>query len=107
MTGVHSREGTFMHYDLYPFIFYEKNFVPRRIIPSYILYYDVLEANCSIEVGYSIGGLWGKPHDSWCAPLAAHFTFMILSCRMIVEENKWLGGHLLFFFLRQARDALH
>jgi len=61
---VHGREGTHLHYDLHLFTLYEKHVVLRMIIPSYNLYYDVLEANCSIEIGYSIGGLWGKPHDS-------------------------------------------
>ena len=89
-----------MHYDLYFFTSYEQHVVPRRIIPYFMLYYDVLEANCSIEVGYSIGGLWGKPQDSWCETLTPHFTFMILYYRMIVVEKKWLEGHLLFFDLR-------
>ena len=106
MSQVHGREGIISHYVLYFFTLYEQHVVPRRIIPSYILYDDLLEANYIIEVGYCTGGLWGKPHDPWCAPLAPHFTFMILCCRMIVVANKWLKGHLLFFFLRQARDAL-
>ena len=100
MTKVHSREGTFLHYDLYSFTLYEQHVVIRRVIPYYTLYYDLLEAKRSIEIGYPIGGLWGKPHDSWCAPLTPHFTFMILSCRMIVAAKKWLEGHLLFLDLR-------
>ena len=95
-----------MHYDLYSFTSCEQHIVPRRIIPSCILYYDVLEAICSIDVGHSSGGLWGMSHDSWCAPLAPNFTLKFPCCRMIVATNKWLEGHLLFFVLRQAGDAL-
>ena len=95
-----------MHYNLYSFNFYGKNVVLRRVIPSYALYYDVLEAKCSIDIGYLIGGLWGKPHDSWCAPLTPHCTFMFISYRMIVVGKKWLGEHLLLLVLMQARDAL-
>ena len=100
MNKVHSRRGTFLHYDLYFFTLHEHHVVPRMIIPSFILYYDVIRANCSIEIGYYFGGLWGKPHDTWCAPLAPHFTFMILPCRMIVAEKKWLEKHLFLFYLR-------
>ena len=99
-TKVHGGEGTILHYSLYLFTFYEQHVILRRVIPSYALYYDVFEAKFSIKIGYPIGGLWGKPHDSRCASLAPHFTFMIVSCRMIVAEKKWLGGHLLLFFLR-------
>ena len=88
---VHGGEGIIPHYVLYFFTSYEKHVVPRRIIPSCILYDDVIEATCSIEVGYFISGLWGKPHDFWCAPLTPHCTFMFLSYRMIVAAKKWLG----------------
>ena len=92
---------------MYFLSFYEKHIVPRRIIPSWILYNDVLEAFCSIDIGYLIGGLWGKPHDFWCAPLTPFCTFMLISCKMIVAANKWLEKHLFLFDLMQARDALH
>ena len=59
-----------MHYDLYYFTFCEDHIVARRIIPSCILYCDLIEAICSIDVGHSVGGLWEMPHDPWCAPLA-------------------------------------
>ena len=94
-TKVHGGEGTILHYVLSFFTLYEKHVAPRRIIHSYILYDDVLEATCIIEIGYFIGGLWGKPHDFWCAPLTPHCAFMLLSYRMIVAANKWLGEHLL------------
>ena len=97
MTKVHSREGTLLHYDLYSFTLCEQHVVPRRIIPSCILYHDVLEAIFSIEIGCLIGGLSGKPHDSWCAPSAPNCTFIFLSCKIIVEENKWLEEHLFLF----------
>lgn len=106
MTKVHSREGTFLRYDLYSFTLYEQHVVPRRVIPSCIWYCDVLEAIFSIDDGHAIGGLCGRPHASWCAPLAPHVTFMIISCRMIVAANKWLKGHLLLFFLKQEGDTL-
>ena len=80
--------------------FYEQHVVLRRVIPYYTLYYDVLEPKCSIDIGYPIGGFWGKPHDSWCAPFPPHFTFMILSYRTIVAEKKWMGKNLLLFDLR-------
>ena len=69
-------------------------------------YFLVIEAICSIDVGNFICGLWGMPHDFWCAPLAPNVTFMISSCRMIVAEKKWLKIHLLPSILRQANDAL-
>ena len=100
MTKVHSREGKFLHYDLHLFILYEQHVVLRRVIYYYTLYYDVLEEKCSIDIGYPIGGLWGKPHDSWCAPLTAHFIFIILSYNMIVATKKWLERHVLLFVLR-------
>lgn len=49
----------------------------------------------------------GKPQDFRCAPLAPNYIFMISSCRMNVAEKKWLKGHLLYYILRQANDALH
>ena len=107
MTKVHDRGCIFMLYDLYSFTFYEWHIVPRRVFPSCILYCDVLGAIFSIDFGHSICGLWGMPHDLWCASLAPNFNFMIPSCRMIVAANKWLKRHLLHFFLRQAGDTLH
>ena len=94
---VHSREGIISHCALYFFTLYEQHIVPRGNIPSFILY-DVLVATCSIYFGYLNGGLWGKPHDSWCAPLTPHCTFIFTSYGMTVAEKKWLGKHLLFFF---------
>ena len=89
-TKVHGGKGTILHYDLYLFTFYEKRVVLRRVIPSYTLYYDVLEAKCSIDIGYYFGGLWGKPHDSWCAPLTPHCIFMIPSYGMnVAEKSGW------------------
>lgn len=88
MKKLHGRGCIFMIHDLYSFIFYELHIVPRRVFPSFILYCDVLEAICSIYVSHSICGLWRMPHDFWCAPLAPSCTFMIPSCRMIVEEKK-------------------
>ena len=41
---VHNGECTISPYVFYFLYFYEQNIVPRRIIPSYILYNDVLEA---------------------------------------------------------------
>ena len=103
---VHGGECIIPQYVFYLFTLYEQHVVPRRIIPSCILYDDVLEAICSIDIGYLISGLWGKPHDFWCAPLTPLCTFMFLSCKMIVVEKKWLGNHLLLFDLMQAKDAL-
>ena len=94
---VHGGECIIPHYVLYFFTLYEQHVVPRRIIPSCILYDDVLEAICSIEIGYLIGGLWGKPHDCWCAPLTPFCTFMLISCKMIAVAKKWLKRH--FFCL--------
>ena len=96
---VHNGECTISPYVLYFLSFYEQHIVPRRIIPSYILYNDVLEAICSIDIGYLTGGLWGKPHDFWCAPLTPLCTFMFIYCKMIVGENKWLEKHLFLFYL--------
>ena len=96
---VHDGECTISPYVWYFLSFYEKHIVPRRIIHSCILYNDVLGAICSIEIGYLIGGLWGKPHDFWCAPLTPFCTFMFISCKMIVAGNKWLVKHLSFFIL--------
>ena len=92
---VHDGGCTISLYVLYLFSLYEEHIVRRRITPYFILYHDVLEAICSIEIGYLIGGLWGKPHDFWCAPLTPICTFMLLSCKMIVEANKWMEKHLL------------
>ena len=103
---VHSGGDIISCFVLYLFPLFEQHDVTRRIIYSCILYDDVLVTTCSIDFGYLFYGLWGKPHDSWCAPLTPHCTFMILSYGMIVEEKKWLEGNLLFFVLRQARDAL-
>ena len=98
-TQVHGREGIYFHYDLPLFILYEKYVVLRRIFPSYTLYHDVLKANFSIEVCYLVGGLWGKPQNSWWAPLTPHCTFMFLSYEMIMEENKCLGENFLLLVL--------
>ena len=103
---VHNGGCTNLLYVLYFLSFYEQHIVPRRIIPSCILYNDVLEAICNIEIGYLIGGLWERPHDSWCAPLAPNCTFMFMFCKMIVATYKWLEEHFLSFDLIQARDAL-
>ena len=96
-----------MHYDLHFFTLYEQHIVPRRVIPSCILYDDVLAATCSIDFGYLLGGLWGKPHDSWCAPLAPYFNFIFSSYGIAMVEKKWLEKHLLFLILMQAKGALH
>ena len=85
---------------------FEQHDVSRRIISSCILFDDVLAATCSIDFVYLSGGLWGKPHDSWCAPLTPHCIFMFPSYEMTVVANKWLVTHLLFFVLRQAWNAL-
>ena len=105
-TEVHGRGGIHLHYDLPFFNLHEQNIVPRRVIPSCILYSNVLAAFCSIEIGYLIGGWWGKPHDSWCAPLTPYCNFMFWSYEMTVAANKWLVKHLLFLILKQAKDAL-
>ena len=96
---VHNGECTISPYVLYFLYFYEKHIVPRRIVPSCIFYNDVLEAIFSIQIGYIIGGLWGKPHDFWCAPLTPFYTFMFISGKMIVAANKWLEEHFFLFDL--------
>ena len=96
---VHNGECTISPYVLYFLSFYEQHIIPRKIIPSCTLYKDVLEAICSIEIGYLIGGLWGKPHDFWCPPLTPFCTFMLIFFKMIVEANKWLEKILLLFGL--------
>ena len=95
-----------MYYDLSFFTLYDRHVVLRRTIPSHFLYYDVLGPICSTKIGYLMGGLWGKPHDSWCAPLTPHCIFIFPSYEMIVAETKWLERHLLFSGLMQARTAL-
>ena len=94
-----------MHPDLHSFTFCEQHIVPRRIFSSFILYFHVLEAICSIDIGHSIGGLWERPHDSWCAPLTPHCTFMLLSYRMIVAANKWLGEHFFLTFFDAGKGC--
>ena len=96
---VHDGGGIISHFLLYFLSLFEHHDVSRRIISSCILYDDVLAAFCSIDIGYLIGGLWEKPHDSWCAPLTPNCIFMIPSYGMTVVEKKWLGKHLLFFIL--------
>ena len=81
---LHDGECTIPPYFLYFLSFYEQHIVPRRIIPSCILYHEVLGAIFNIDIGYFIGGLWGKPCNSWCAPLAPNYTFMFMTCKMIV-----------------------
>ena len=73
---------------------------------SYILYNDVLAATYNIDFGYPFDGLWGKPHDSWCAPLTPYCNFMFPSYEMTVAENKWLVKNFLFHILMQEKDAL-
>ena len=85
---------------------FEQHDVSRRIISSFILYDDVLATTCSIGFGYPFGGLWGKPHVSWCTPLTPNCNFMFPSYEMNMEENKWLVKHLLFLILMQVKDAL-
>ena len=103
---VHDGGGIISHFVLYFFSLFEQHDVSRRIISSCILYDVVLAATCSIDFGYLFGGLWGKPHDSWCEPLTPHCIFMFPSYEMTVVAKKWLGKHLLIFFLMQAKDAL-
>ena len=76
------------------------------ITPPYAPYYDVLVAHCSNGSGYFHDGLWGKPHTSWCAPLAPICTFMFSPYEMFVAARKWLGKHLLVLVLMQVRGAL-
>ena len=101
MTRVHGRGGIISHCVLYFFTLYEQHIVPRRIIPSFILY-DVLAATCSIDFGYLNGGLWGKSHAPWCVPMAPICIFMFPYFEVFVAEKKWLGKHLLFLVLMQA-----
>ena len=95
---VHDGVGIISHFVIYFFSLFEQHDVARRIIPSCILYDDVLVATCSIDFGYLFGGFWGKPHDSWCAPLTPQCIFMFPSYEMTMAANKWLVKHLLFFF---------
>lgn len=96
---VHDGGGIISHFLLYLFSFFEQHDVSRRMISSCILYDDVLAVTCSIYFGYLFGGLWGKPHDSWCTPLTLYCNFMFPSYEMTVAENKWLVKHLLFLIL--------
>ena len=76
------------------------------ITSPYAPYYDVLVAHCSNGSGYFYDGLWGKPHNYWCAPLEPICTFMFSPYEMFVTEKKWLGKHLLFLVLMQAGGSL-
>ena len=64
-------------------------------------------AHCSNGSGYSYDGLWGKPHASWCAPLAPICFCMFKYYDMCVVEKNRLGKHLLFLVLIQVRGTLH
>ena len=103
---VHDGEGIISHFVLYSFSLFEQHDVSRRIVPSCMMYDDVLVVICSIDFGYLNGGLWGKPQDSWCAPLTPRCNFIFPSYDMIVAANQWFVKHLLFLILMQARDAL-
>ena len=72
----------------------------------YAPYYDVLVAHCINGSGYFYDGLWGKPHTSWCAPLAPNCTYMFSTYEMFVAAKNWLVKHLLSSVLRQAWNAL-
>lgn len=95
-----------MYYYFPSFTLYDQHVVLRRIIHSHVLYDDVLGSICSIEIGYFMGGLWGKPHDSWWALLTPCFIFMFPYDEMIVAANKWLGKHFFFSILMQVVSAL-
>ena len=84
---VHDGGGIISHFLLYFFSLFEEHDVSRIIISSCILYDDVLVATCSIDFGYLNGGLWGKPHTSWCAPFTPHYISMFPSYEMTVAEN--------------------
>ena len=73
---VHDGGGIISYFVLYLFSLIEDHNVSRRFIPSFIFHEDVLAATCSLDFGYSYDGLWGKPHASWCAPLAPNCDFM-------------------------------
>ena len=98
MSIVPGRGGIHLYYYLPSFTLYDQHVVFRRIILSHVLYDDVIGAICNIEIGYFMGGLWGKPHDSWWELLTPYFMFMFPSYEMVVAENKWLENHLLFMF---------
>ena len=96
---VHNGGGIISCFVLYFFPLFEQHGVTRRNISSCILYDDVLAATCSIDFGYPFDELWGKPHDSWCAPLTPYCNFMFSSYEMTVVAKKWLEKNLLFLIL--------
>ena len=104
---VHDGGGIISHFVLYLFSVFEQHNVTRRIISSCIWYDEVLAATCSFDLGYLFYCLWGKPHDSWCAPLTPYCNFIFSSYGIAMAENKWLEKHLLFLILMQEKGALH
>ena len=92
--------------DRYFFSLFEQHEVSRGLVPSCILYEDVLAVICSSEIGQSYGGWWRRPHDFWDASLAPNCVFMFSSYEMIMEAKNWLEKHLFISILIQEGGAL-